>query len=62
MRNPVLGQGVQQRARNVILAGDVGKPLRTILASQNLVTHAINYSQHHVILFRALGWIVSFRG
>jgi hypothetical protein len=29
----------------MVLAGDVGKPLRTILASQNLVTHAINYSQ-----------------
>jgi hypothetical protein len=29
----------------VVLAGDVGKALRTILASQNLITHAINYSQ-----------------
>ena len=35
---------VQQGARDVILAGDVGKLLWPILASQNLITHAIKDS------------------
>ena len=33
-------QGIQQRARHMVLAGHVGKTLRTILPGQNLVTHA----------------------
>ena len=32
---------VEQRARYVVLAGHVGKALRTIFSGQNLVTHAI---------------------
>jgi len=62
MRNPVLGQCVQKGACNVVLPGYVGKPLRTIFASQNLITHAINYSQVRVISLTAPGWIVSFLG
>ena len=63
VRDPVLRKGIQQSARNVILPGDVGKALRTIFASQNLVTHPKNYPRvSALILFQALGWIVSFRG
>ena len=30
---------VQQRARDVVLAGHVGKALRTVFPGQNLITH-----------------------
>jgi hypothetical protein len=39
MRNSVLGKRIHQRTRNVILAGHVGKALRTIFPGQNLITH-----------------------
>jgi hypothetical protein len=45
VRDAVLGEGVEQGARDVILAGDVGKFLWPILTSQNLITHAIKDSQ-----------------
>ena len=45
---PVLSKSIEQCARDVILAGDVGKALRTVFACQNLITHAIDDSQVRV--------------
>ena len=42
MRDPVLRQRVHKGTRDVILAGNVGKTLRTVFSSQNLVTHCPN--------------------
>ena len=39
MRNAVLLQRIQERARHMVLAGYVGKALRTIFSGQNLVAH-----------------------
>ena len=35
----VLAEGVEQGAGDVVLAGHVGKALRTIFPGQNLITH-----------------------
>src|ERR1700739_998371 len=58
----VLRERVQQCTCDVVLAGYVGKALRTIFASQYLVTHAINNSLGPILSVRAPGAIVSFRG
>ena len=39
VRDTVLRQRVHQRARDVVLAGHVGKTLRAIFPGQNLITH-----------------------
>jgi hypothetical protein len=40
VRNAVLLQRVHESVRNVVLASHVGKALRPVFASQNLITHA----------------------
>ena len=40
VRDAVLRERIQQRARDVVLAGNVGKALRTVFPGQNLITHA----------------------
>ncbi len=42
VRDAVLLKRVQQGTRHVVLAGHVGKALRTIFPGQNLITHAID--------------------
>ena len=61
MGNAVLRKRIQQRPRDVVLPGDVGKLLGPIFPCQNLVTHPINNSLGPVILLRAPGAIVSFQ-
>ena len=39
VRNAVLAERIHQRARHVVLAGHVGKALRTVFSGQNLITH-----------------------
>src|SRR5271165_273825 len=36
---PVLRQGVDERARDMVLAGNVREALRTVFSRQNLVAH-----------------------
>jgi hypothetical protein len=52
--------------RDMVLAGHVGKALRTIFSGQNLVTHACTFSfdsrRFPTSLEMSLDGIVSFRG
>ena len=60
VRDAVLGEGVQQGARDVVLAGHVGKALRTIFSGQNLITHGCTRSFGTRLHEGCLGGIVSF--
>jgi hypothetical protein len=39
MRDPILAQRIHQGTGDVVLTGNVGKALRTIFSSQNLIAH-----------------------
>ena len=58
----VLGQSVQQRPRDVVLAGNVGETLRTVFSGQNLVTHGECRSYCRPNFRDGSGAIVTFRG
>ncbi len=60
VRNPVLTERVEQRSSHVVLTGDVGKALRTILPGQNLIPHA-NPLLELPVFVSSLEGIVSFR-
>jgi hypothetical protein len=41
MSNPALRQGVHQRARDVVLSGNIGEKLRTVFAGKYEVSHQV---------------------
>jgi len=45
MRQPLLGDGIAQRAYDVILTENVCEGLRAIFAGKNLVTHPFRLSK-----------------
>src|SRR5271165_799671 len=62
VRHAVLRQRVQQRACHVVLAGHIGKPLRTILPGQNLIPHPNSLPAVTQKKRACLRGIVSFQG
>jgi hypothetical protein len=38
----ILGNGVPERLRNVILPDEIVESLRTVFSSKNLITHGLN--------------------
>ena len=44
MGQPILRDGVAERAHDVILTEDIGEGLRAVFSGEDLVTHAALYS------------------